>query len=274
MLIYRIPTALILIAGVVWALFFTPQMMFALLSAGMLLLAAWEWARLVGITAVSLRIAYTLGMGVWFCGLGWLWPHGSAGYMGMFAALSISWLGAGVYLKRYPNVPGLSNVLTGVLGYGWLGGCWLSLVFLAERGETRLWLLFMLLLIWAADVGGYVAGRLFGKRKLIPLVSPNKTQEGVLGGLLLSVVVALMALIWLPVDFSQLGALILIAVLSVGFALIGDLWESLLKRGQDLKDSGRLLPGHGGILDRIDSLIAVAPFFAFGWLLFFNHSLV
>ena len=269
MLIYRIPTALVLIALVVWALFFTSQSIFAFLSAGMLLLAAWEWARLAGIKSLSWRWVYVLSMAVWFYGLHVIWPYWVDWRIGLFIALSISWLLCGFYIKRYPNTPALPCYLHILSGYWFLGGCWLSLILITQVNAGRLWLLLMLLFIWAADVGGYTFGRLFGKRKLMPMVSPNKTLEGFYGGILLSVLVSLTGLLWLPVYPDELRALIVIAFLSTCFALIGDLWESLLKREQKLKDSGNLLPGHGGVLDRIDSLIAVAPLFVLNFSIVF-----
>jgi phosphatidate cytidylyltransferase len=130
------------------------------------------------------------------------------------------------------------------------------------------WLLLALAMVWATDTGAYFAGRRFGRRKLAPRISPNKTVEGLVGGLVLGLVVAVggAALLGTPVTLLPLVALV--AVLAVLFSVVGDLFESLLKRHVGAKDSGTLIPGHGGILDRIDSQLAALPVFALGkiWL--------
>ena len=122
-----------------------------------------------------------------------------------------------------------------------------------------------MLLIWGADSGAYFAGRAFGKRKLAPKVSPGKSWEGVIGGLLTALVAAVIATQWLGAVGGLAGFLALVAV-TVFISVLGDLSESLFKRVMALKDSGGILPGHGGVLDRIDSLTAAAPIFALGLL--------
>jgi phosphatidate cytidylyltransferase len=134
-----------------------------------------------------------------------------------------------------------------------------------EYGPGYVILLF--LLIWGADTGAYFAGRAFGKHKLAARVSPGKTWEGVFGGMLLALTVALGATQWLEPAGQLVPFLVLVAV-TVAISVLGDLAESLFKRIADVKDSGGLLPGHGGVLDRIDSLTAAAPVFTLGliWL--------
>jgi phosphatidate cytidylyltransferase len=126
------------------------------------------------------------------------------------------------------------------------------------------WLLIALLVIWAADTGAYFAGRHFGKHKLSPRISPNKTIEGLVGGMLASLAIALAAAPLAGATVNQLPAVALVVVVTVGFSVVGDLFESLLKRHVGAKDSGDLIPGHGGILDRIDSVLAALPVFALG----------
>jgi phosphatidate cytidylyltransferase len=123
------------------------------------------------------------------------------------------------------------------------------------------WLLFALCLVWAADIGAYFAGRSFGRVRLAPLVSPGKTWEGVLGGLLLAALVALWGSRWFAVPVLPFVALCLVVV---AFSIVGDLTESLLKRFAGLKDSGTLFPGHGGVMDRIDSLTSALPVLLLG----------
>ena len=129
--------------------------------------------------------------------------------------------------------------------------------------------LLLLLLVWAADSGAYFAGRRFGGRwfggrKLAPRISPNKTLEGLLGGVLLAAIVAAAGALLLDVPASRLPEVLGVVLLTVLFSVAGDLFESLLKRHAGVKDSGTLIPGHGGILDRVDSLLAALPVFAVG----------
>jgi phosphatidate cytidylyltransferase len=131
------------------------------------------------------------------------------------------------------------------------------------------WLLLVLLLIWAADSGAYFTGRQFGGqwfggRKLAPRISPNKTLEGMLGGVALAMLVALCGALLLGAPTGKLPGILLVAAITVLFSVAGDLFESLLKRHAGMKDSGTLIPGHGGVLDRVDSLLAALPIFALG----------
>jgi phosphatidate cytidylyltransferase len=125
-------------------------------------------------------------------------------------------------------------------------------------------LLFLFVLIWGADSGAYFAGKAFGKTKLLPRVSPGKSWQGLFGGLLLTGLIS-PALFWiLPTPHPRFFVVLTLCWITVLFSVLGDLFESMLKRNVGLKDSGRLFPGHGGLLDRIDSLTAAAPIFALG----------
>jgi phosphatidate cytidylyltransferase len=139
---------------------------------------------------------------------------------------------------------------------------WVAMVRLrvdVPRGAQ--WVLFALCLVWAADIGAYFAGRSFGRVKLAPQVSPGKTWEGVCGGLLLAALVALWGSRWFAVPVLKFVPLCLAVV---AFSIVGDLTESLLKRFAGLKDSGTLFPGHGGVMDRIDSLTSAMPVLMLG----------
>ncbi len=130
------------------------------------------------------------------------------------------------------------------------------------------WTLFALAVCWAADSGAYFVGSKFGRRKLAPSISPGKTWEGVAGGLATSVLLAALALPLLGLDWSALPALALLTVITAAISVVGDLFESLMKRHSGVKDSGDLFPGHGGLMDRLDSLVAALPVFVVGkaWL--------
>jgi phosphatidate cytidylyltransferase len=131
------------------------------------------------------------------------------------------------------------------------------------------WLLMALMIVWAADSGAYFAGRKFGKHKLSPRISPNKTVEGLIGGVAAGMLVALLfAWFFADATIKQLPAIAVVAIWTILFSVVGDLFESLLKRHVGAKDSGALIPGHGGVLDRIDSVLAALPVFALGKLLF------
>jgi phosphatidate cytidylyltransferase len=126
--------------------------------------------------------------------------------------------------------------------------------------------LFLLLLIWAADTAAYFIGRRWGSRKLAPTLSPGKTWVGVYGALAAAGIAALALALWLDLTAGLAAGVVVICLLTASISVVGDLYESLVKRRRGVKDSGRLLPGHGGMLDRIDSLTAAAPVFALGFL--------
>ncbi len=127
--------------------------------------------------------------------------------------------------------------------------------------------LFVCLIVWAADTGAYFTGKSLGKHKMAPHVSPNKTIEGLIGGIVTAIVVAWLSAKWFHVEFKSPVAMILITLLTVVFAVLGDLVESMFKRVSGVKDSSNIIPGHGGVLDRIDSLTAAFPIFALLYLL-------
>lgn len=183
----------------------------------------------------------------------------------IWAITSIFWLSAFVTVRRYP--------LEGITPARWLpfiGSLLLIATTLAIYylwSDSPWWLMYLFALVWVADSGAYFTGKAFGKHKLIPDVSPNKTIEGLLGGLALTAVVIAGVAYNRHLIGLHLVGFVVLSIVTVLASVLGDLFESLLKRQANIKDSGTLLPGHGGVLDRIDSILAAAPIFALGfWL--------
>jgi phosphatidate cytidylyltransferase len=191
--------------------------------------------------------------------VGWAWL-GNTGLGVLLLAALVWWLFALVLVVRYPRT--FSPTFVALAGIVVLLPSWTLLVRLHGNDALGAKLAFTLLLIvWAADVGAYAFGRLFGRTKLAPAVSPGKTWEGVTGGLVTAGLAAALAASWLGLPATRLVPL---AVATALISVLGDLTQSMFKRNVGLKDSGRLLPGHGGVLDRIDSLTAAVPVFVVG----------
>jgi len=194
----------------------------------------------------------------------WTWTLGIA--VGLAWWLASLW-----WLARYSFAasPTPENrLLKLVLSLFVLVPAWLALVALHGQERGRWWVLLAIVVVWAADTGAYVCGRLFGKRKLAPRISPGKTWAGVYGALVLGALVCMFGgwLLGLRQPHQMLGMLTL-GLATVAAAVVGDLIESLLKRQAEIKDSGTLFPGHGGLLDRMDSVLAALPLFFVGKLL-------
>lgn len=256
MLRTRVITALILFALLLAALFAVPRPASIGFFALLLLLGAWEWAAFAGQRSAPARLGYAGLAGVVSAAL-WLaptwvpWPVVTA----VAAAFWVLAFGLVVGWHRPIAAP-----VAGLVGLLVLVPTFLAIAAVLT-GAGPAYLLFMLFLVWAADVGAYFAGRRFGRRLLAPRVSPNKTWEGLGGGLLFALLIAMIGV----VGFAQPALpLLAVAAATVLASVVGDLTESLFKRNAGLKDSGSLLPGHGGVLDRIDSVTAAAPVYALG----------
>lgn len=260
MLKQRVITALILLPIALGGFFWLEGAWFALFIAAVVTLGGWEWARLAGLAGQVLRVAYAVGVAVLLYGA-WLVPAVAPWLLG--AAL-LWWVLATLLVLSYPYSSRYWGALPGKLLIGLLIllPAWQGLVLLKQWPQANALIIAVMVLVWGADVGAYFAGKAFGRRKLAPRVSPGKSWEGFFGGLALSL------LLTLGVGLQQgwqLGALLLClvgAALVVVASVIGDLTESMFKRQSGIKDSSNLLPGHGGVLDRIDSLTAAIPLFA------------
>lgn len=268
MLKQRILTALVLVPLVLWALFGLTDKLLLVLFATILLGGAWEWSALAGLQNIPARISFLLAQaGV--MGLGWwLLVSSSSIALVLLVSAALAWLVILYWLLMYEHGRleiRLSTNVRVLLGLLLLPIAFLSIAFiLVTRENDRLLILLLFLLIWGADVAAYFSGRAFGKHKLAPVISPGKTWQGVFGALLMTVVIAGVAWWFLNYPGNLLPKLILFSLVVVSLSIVGDLFESLLKRQAGLKDSSKLLPGHGGVLDRIDSMIAASPVYALG----------
>jgi phosphatidate cytidylyltransferase len=263
MLRERVITSLVLAPFLLWIVIGAPPAVTVPVIAVAILVGAWEWAQFCGFTRLWKRIAYVLAIGATMV-LAWHLGESRQGRSGVWTVAVLWWGIAFVWLAFAPlRINSASAALAGVLV---LAPTWLALIHLggvSARGAT--YLLFVLILVFAADIGAYFAGRAYGRLKLAPRVSPGKTWEGVLGGMASATGVAVIGAYWFALPLQRFVPLcVAVAVLSI----VGDLTESMFKRNVGLKDSSNLLPGHGGILDRIDSLTAATPVFALGlmWL--------
>lgn len=257
----RIKTAFVLVLIVGFALFAssTPVFVIPLLSIGAVI-AAHEWTKLMPkwkqpvlfvltvLSATMFSVFYPMSWLIW-----WLLSL-------------VIWVLATAWVLEYPNKEtwyGRRLVFMGVII--------LTAAITAMYGLWQMspwWLMYVFLLVWCADSGAYFVGRKLGKTKLAPRVSPNKSVEGLLGGLVTSGLVAIIVGYYLELSGVALALFLLLSALTVSASVLGDLFESMLKRRAGIKDSGSILPGHGGVLDRIDSLLSATPIFALGfWLL-------
>lgn len=272
MLKQRLLTALILIPLVVWGVLALDTEILGLILALFVILGSWEWGRLIGLKSAAAKVGYTLLI-VALLSVAYLLSDKLAGSeMVIFLLAGFWWLLGTAWVFRYRGETGLgsNDTLIGVfVGILVLVPTWLAMIHIHGFSEDGPYmLLFVMVLIWAADSGAYFAGRKLGKHKLAPLVSPGKTVEGVVGGLVAAGVFSVIGAINFDLPVLGVVGFILLSLVVVFFSIIGDLFESLFKRRAGVKDSGQLLPGHGGVLDRIDSLTAAAPIFALGLTVF------
>lgn len=260
----RIVTALILAPAFIWAIFALPAPYFSYLLLAFVVLGAWEFSRLIKITQPLNRALLTL----FIVGCTLVANNHAQNLDNLYILLyvSVAWWGLNLFwVLSYPNHAqtwfgsGIIRVMSGVL---LLAPMWVALVSLHSKGDE--YFLLLMLLIWGADSGAYFVGRKFGKRKLAPKVSPGKSVEGALGGIGFALIVILIFLQIQDIASEQYFGYLLLTVVVVSASVLGDLFESLFKRESGMKDSGQILPGHGGVLDRIDSLTAAAPFFLLG----------
>jgi phosphatidate cytidylyltransferase len=262
MLGQRIVTAIGLVIVLTVVLLLPPNLAIVALAA-LILIGAWEWTLLAGIRAMPLRVAFVAASAAAMAAA-WRATEAPADFELAMKLTMLGWLPLFGWVVLAPRRK--LALLAALAGLWALVPTWLALSRLFfQDGNGRELVIFALVLAWAADIGAYFAGRQFGRFRLAPTVSPNKTWEGVLGGLAAGVLVAIAARAWFELPALAFVSLCVAAVL---VSVVGDLLESMFKRQRGLKDSGSLLPGHGGVLDRIDSLTSSVPLLALGlgWL--------
>ena len=270
MLKQRIITALILAPLIIWGIFGLSEMAFNIALAAVVGLAAWEWARLAGTQNIVQRVVYSLVIILLIYGISQVLQQAYVKEL-LFAVVMLWWLWVVIHLISYRRrkLPAEVHKLSAVAaGVPVLIGTYFALSLLRnDPAYGPAYIMMLMLLVWGADTAAYFAGRRFGKNKLLFSVSPGKSWEGVWGALIASLVLAVLGAIYFEKFDEHLPAFILVSLLAVIFSIIGDLNESYFKRRAGVKDSGTILPGHGGILDRIDSLTSAAPVFYFGLVL-------
>lgn len=260
----RILTALVLAPLAIAAILWVPTAWLAILVGLVLMLGLWEWTRLIGLQSPLARLATLSANALLMAALAWSWHLALAVVVlgALWWLLAIVWLGHGAFLARRGKRSLALKLVAGSLA---VVPAWAALLMLhADPALGPRWTLLALTLVWAADSCAWFAGSRWGRRKLAPTISPGKTWAGFYGGLSGSFLLALLAAPALGVGWLQLPALALLALLTALFSVFGDLFESLIKRHAGSKDSGALIPGHGGVLDRIDSLLAALPLFLIG----------
>lgn len=260
----RIITALVLVAVVLSCMFTTassyPMLVLMIIAAGG---AGYEWFKLmprqsdrvnkVKAASFGLLTAVFSGLALYFNDLALI----------LWCASIFTWIISLIWVKQYPEYDGWYNSSLHLIGLVLISAAVTAIFEVWDSSPW--WLMYLFLLVWGADSGAYFVGRKFGQRKLAPSVSPNKSVEGLFGGIVtVAIVIIAVQSIYLNFSLTQHILFLILSILTVFNSVLGDLFESMIKRRAGIKDSGRILPGHGGVLDRIDSLLAAAPVFAAG----------
>lgn len=280
MLKQRIATAVILAPLALLAILFLPIFEFQMVIAGVVAIGAYEWAKMSGLDSRTYKLVYTL-LALTICifcaqivdeNLIWFQGQLNALYRYILGVSVIWWVFSFGMIIAYPRFSAFwkhSVAIRALFGLMTLIPTWIGVVALRTSlyevdpfyGASLIF--YVLGIVWAADIGAFFVGVKFGKHKLRPNVSPGKTLEGLLGGVTASAAIIAFAALHYQVDPSRIWLHIVIGGLTVGVSALGDLNESMFKRCAGIKDSGTILPGHGGVMDRIDSLTAAFPVFAF-----------
>lgn len=262
MLKQRIVTASVLMTCLVSVLFFSPWYVFSALVGLVFLVGAWEWARLSDCISVPSRVLYlltTAGLGAG----GYVLMGLNADFFPSLLVVTACWWALAIlWIQGYPasSILWRSRLVRMIMGWLVLLPAWLSCVHVINLEHGRWLVALIVIIVSAADVGAYFSGRAFGRRKLAAKVSPGKSWEGVWGGMLCA---SVSACAFIYCIFGENWSWLVVAIIlpAAAVSVVGDLLESMLKRHCGVKDSGHILPGHGGILDRVDGMVAAVPVF-------------
>ncbi len=262
----RVITALLVTPFAIGVILLLPTIAFAALIEVLCLVALWEWTRLSGMRSrpwrcVLVGLAGVLMIALWCWRGGWFWWT-------LIGVGAIWWLFAIVWLRHFSfaAAPTRENTVLKLVGGAFaVLPAWTAMMQLhGAQSGLHTWALYALMLVWAADTFAYLAGSRWGRTKLAPQISPGKTIAGVYGALAGSSVIAIVGGWLLGVRDTILLPLVVLGLIAVVFSIVGDLFESLVKRHAGVKDSGALFPGHGGVFDRLDAVFAALPIFALG----------
>ncbi len=277
----RIITALILAPLVILAIFYLSSPWFMAALAAVVLIGSWEWTQFVNANSRYLALVPAIAVGV--MSYFWLVPHDLTfsqleySHYAMLIIGSLWWVFSSFLAITYPKSRSWwenSKPLRHLFGILTLIPFFWSVVFLrAEVMADDVFhgaklVLYVCFIVWAADSGAYFSGKSFGNHKMAPAVSPNKTIEGLVGGIVVATIVGWFFADWFNIQFSSVPVMLITIFVTVVISVLGDLVESMFKRVSGIKDSSNIIPGHGGILDRVDSLTAAFPVFALLYFLF------
>ena len=261
MLLKRIISGIILIFVALAAIFYLPQLGFEIVLAVIMLACAWEWTNLMHMKNPVERVLYLVIIALLFYAVTWV-------AMGYFLyTMFIGMLVLIALVNRYQTSQGqmkLPSVWWYIIGVLMLVTCWYSINIIRFRVSDLSHLIILLLIVWAADIAAFFTGKYFGKTKLCSFVSPNKSWEGFKGAAMAVFVLTMIQGVYYKMDCPHFLMTTLINMTTFVAAVYGDLFESMMKRMADVKDSGSIIPGHGGLLDRLDSLFFAAPCYATG----------
>jgi phosphatidate cytidylyltransferase len=266
-MLQRLATAGVLTPIVVYVVLYLPTAYFALLMGALVCLGAHEWSGFIGLRGAVWRWTYVAAVAA--CLLSSWFVIAPVWNVVLLAIAVVWWVVVALMLTRIGHVETTSAIEPWLIPVGLLVLVppWIALMRLHDLGYAGPWLVMsLMMLIWIADSVAYFSGRRWGRRKLAPVLSPGKTWAGVYGALIGALVWGLLLVAHLPLSPGGGLLLLLLCASTALLSIVGDLFESLLKRRRGLKDAGSILPGHGGVLDRIDSMTAAAPLFALGLL--------
>jgi len=278
MLKQRVITAIVIAVVFLLALFNLDAYSLSLAVAAIVIYAAWEWSDLSGISGAPWRLLYTAVLALLLVSMAYVLGLSRTGALHLEVGRSLLmtmvpwWAIALLWVQGYPSSAVLwgSRWVRSVMGFLVLVPTWSAMVLLIHTAHGELLILLVVSIVALADIGAYFSGRRFLQHKLAPSVSPKKTWEGLLGAVVINIIVVIVLGVVFKLDSGKWLLLTLMIMTTVLASVLGDLLESMVKRHRGVKDSGNILPGHGGVLDRVDSLTAALPVFT---LIFINSGI-